>query len=319
MEPRKGKGDVGVIIMADAKAAGTNNDAKRKGKAVQVARAPAYMSLVALLATTALSVPRTLAGPMSGAHVWWYGWVTCVSTGFGVLPFLFASRLDDIWLGVSNASAAGFMTTASFSLCYVGCNLAAAGASFMPPLSVALGVAIGVVFVLSTQSFLGKYEHLKFDGIDGLDARKALLIMGVMTIHSFTEGVAIGVSFAKESPPQLGLLISATLAIHNIPEGLAISIVLVPRGLSVLHTGLWCVFSSLPQPFMALVSYLFVEHFVRVLAVGLGFAAGAMFYVAAFEIFPEALEHMSLTRSVLTTLSAMALTAVMQGYLKHEL
>ena len=302
--------------MADVKAHSPRNS---KGKVIQQARAPAYMALIALVALTVLSVPRTFVGPTSGAHVWWYAWVTCVSTGFGVLPFLFASRLDDIWLGVSNASAAGFMTTASLSLCYEGCNLATDGATITPPLRVVLGIAIGVVFILSTQSFLDKYDHLKFDGIDGLDARKALLIMGVMTVHSFTEGVGIGVSFAKEAPPQLGLLISATLAIHNIPEGLAISLVLVPRGLSVLHTGLWCVFSSLPQPLMALVSYYFVEHFVWVLPVGLGFAAGAMFFVVAFEIFPDALEHMSMTRSLLTTLAAMALTAASQVYLKHEL
>jgi len=301
---------------ADADAEG----ASKGHTAIPRARTPAYMALLMLAAVTFYSIPRTFHGATTLGHVWWYAWVTCVSTGLGVLPFLFASKLDDVWLGVSNASAAGFMTTASFSLCYEGCNLSATdGAALSPAARVALGIGIGVIFILSTQSFLDKYEHLKFDGIEGLGARKALLIMGVMTIHSFTEGVGIGVSFAKEAPPQLGLLISATLAIHNIPEGLAISLVLVPRGLSVLHTGLWCVFSSLPQPLMAVVAYAFVEHFVWVLPVGLGFAAGAMFYVVAFEIFPDALEHMSKTRSLLTTLAAMAFTAVTQLYLKHEI
>jgi zinc transporter ZupT len=67
-----------------------------------------------------------------------------------------------------------------------------------------------------------------FAGQGGLDARKGLLIVGVMTTHSFTEGVGFGVSFG--SGTDLGLFITLAIAVHNIPKGLAISLVLVPRG-----------------------------------------------------------------------------------------
>ena len=75
----------------------------------------------------------------------------------------------------------------------------------------------------------------------GLNARKALLIMGVMTLHSFSEGIGIGVSFGGHGGESRGLLISTSLAIHNVPEGLAVSLVLVPKGLAFIHAFLWSI------------------------------------------------------------------------------
>lgn len=281
--------------------------------------AVALVAVAALSLATFFSIPRHFGGAVSRSHVWWYGWVTCISTGFGVLPFAFVSRLDSVWLGLSNALAAGFMTAASMSLFFEGVSLPPDGLSVSCPARVGIGLLIGVAFIKATEHFLEEHEHLKFDGMTGLNAKKALLIMGVMTIHSFTEGVAIGVSFAKEAPKALGLLISATLAIHNVPEGLAISLVLVPRGVSVLHAGLWCVFSSLPQPLMALPAFIFVEHFVFVLPIGLGFAGGAMVYVGVLELVPEALKHISKPLTALTVCGSVGFMHAMQAILKHDI
>jgi zinc transporter ZupT len=120
----------------------------------------------------------------------------------------------------------------------------------------------------------------------GLDARKGLLIVGVMTAHSFTEGVGLGVSFGGGA--DLGLFITVAIAVHNVPEGLAISLVLVPRGASVGRAALWSVFSSLPQPLMAVPAFLFVETFRPLLPYGLGFAAEAMVWMVFAELLPDA-------------------------------
>jgi zinc transporter ZupT len=113
------------------------------------------------------------------------------------------------------------------------------------------------------------------------------MIVGVMTVHSFTEGVGVGVAFGDGQA--LGALITTAIAVHNIPEGLAISLVLVPRGIGVLRAAGWSVFSSLPQPLMAVPAFLLVEWFEPFLPAGLGFAAGAMVWMVAAQLLPDAL------------------------------
>jgi zinc transporter ZupT len=133
---------------------------------------------------------------------------------------------------------------------------------------------------------LGNSEEIVLGRLTGGDARKALVIIAVMTAHSATEGVGVGVSYGGSE--KLGLLITLAIAIHNIPEGLAISLVLVPRGATVRSAAGWSVFSSLPQPLIAPFAYLFVEQFKPFLPVGLGFAAGAMIWMVFSELLPEA-------------------------------
>ena len=46
-------------------------------------------------------------------HVWWYGWLTALSTGLGAVPMIWYKDVSEWWLGVGNAVAAGMMTAAS--------------------------------------------------------------------------------------------------------------------------------------------------------------------------------------------------------------
>ena len=71
-------------------------------------------------------------------------------------------------------------------------------------------------------------ERAIMESVLAAGARKALLILGVMTAHSFAEGIGVGVSFG--STITFGVFMSIAIAVHNIPEGLAISLSMVPRG-----------------------------------------------------------------------------------------
>ncbi len=60
------------------------------------------------------------------------------------------------------------------------------------------GIVSGIVFILLTKKFLDNFEDVKFDGIDRASAQKMILIIFVMTLHSMTEGIGIGVSFGGQ-------------------------------------------------------------------------------------------------------------------------
>jgi zinc transporter ZupT len=211
-------------------------------------------------------------------HVFVAALVTAVATGLGAVPFAFTSSMSRRWLGFSNAVAGGVMLGASVGLVREGAGYSVA--------RTAVGALAGVVFIVAVRRALGWRGERTIGALRGADALKALLIVGVMTAHSFTEGVGIGVSYGGGE--ELGVFITLAIAVHNIPEGLAISLVLVPRGVSVLAAAGWCVFSSLPQPLMAVPAFVFVEAFEPVLPAGLGFAAGAMVWMVLAELLPEA-------------------------------
>jgi hypothetical protein len=100
------------------------------------------------------------------------------------------------------------------------------------------------------------------------------------------------------------------IAVHNILEGLAISLVLVPRGVSWSRAAFWSVFSSLPQPLMAVPAFVFVETFKPLLPYGLGFAAGAMIWMVFSELMPDALDEASANLvAIIITLSVLAMVA----------
>jgi ZIP family zinc transporter len=203
---------------------------------------------------------------------------TALATGLGVVPFLFSRTASRRWVGLANAAAAGFMLAASLALVIEGAERG--------PLRLIGGALAGALFIVAAQRLLHEREDLHLGVLRGADARKAVTIVAVMTVHSLTEGIGVGVSYGGGRT--LGVFITAAIAIHNIPEGLAISLVLVPRGASLRTAAWWSVFSSLPQPLLAVPAYVFVEKFKPLLPAGLGFAAGAMVWLVLSELIPDA-------------------------------
>jgi len=206
--------------------------------------------------------------------------LTAVVTGLGVIPFVFFKNFNRWWLSIFQAAAAGLMLGASHNLIQEGAHI--------NPFRTFSGMLLGLILIVLANRMISKRSDVDLGDLEGGDARKALLVLGIMTAHSFAEGIGVGVSFGGGE--KLGLFITAAIAIHNIPEGLAVALVMVPKGTKTWKAGFWSIFTSLPQPLMAIPAFLFVTFFTPWLPVGLGLAAGAMIWMVFAELIPDAYE-----------------------------
>ncbi|MCJ1423422.1 hypothetical protein MMC29_001305 [Sticta canariensis] len=249
-------------------------------------------------------------------------------SGLGAVPFFFVGALSKEWAALANAVACGVMLAASFDLLHEG-QPYGAGFVILGLLSDGIIHDLaGAMFINASQERLQKFEDVKFEGLQGASARKIVLVVGIMAAHALGEGSGVGVSFCgnrgwaqvlaslpskaavyrllkrpklchgRAEPVQcngrmsdkLGLLVTLAIGLHNIPEGLAVATVLVARGISAKHAFWWTIFTSMPQPLLALPSFVFVETFRNLLPLALGFAAGCMLWMVFAELLPDALE-----------------------------
>ena len=259
------------------------------------------------------------------------GLITALATGLGAIPFFFVEDFSDSWNVALWGIASGIMVSASlFGLVNEGL---AYSSGDVPTLMLG-GILVGIVLVEASDRIIdavdvggnhrahgghdnGSHDNARDDdgGHDDeieetpleaaafaeADLKKLVLILGILTVHSFPEGVAVGVSFAELgldggvpilglSVPLLAVFMTVAISIHNIPEGTAIAIPMRAMGLSKWRMVGAAVFSSLPQPIGAVISFVFVTWAREFLPFGFGFAAGAMVYLVATEFIPEALE-----------------------------
>lgn len=239
-----------------------------------------------------------------------YALITALCTWLWALPFAFVKKLSKKRNGRANAIAAWLMLAASFWLIYEWLQLDMIYQVFWQDLQagtwwIVIWLLSWLVFIVLSDRFLSNNE-VSWGDLPSASAKKILLILWVMTVHSFAEWVAIGVWFWPSV--SFGVFIALALAIHNIPEWLAISLVMVPRGTPRRKAWLRSIFSSLPQPLMAIPAFLFVHTFEPFLPIWLGFAAGAMIWMALSELLPDALND--IPKETVATIATIAITAM---------
>jgi zinc transporter ZupT len=151
---------------------------------------------------------------------------------------------------------------------------------------VVAGVAVGVGFVQILRVTFSRHGDVDITDLAGSDRHRAVLIVAVLTTHSAAEGIGLASAFAGSRT--FGWTVGLALALHKVPEGLAVSLALAPRGVGVRIAAGFATFAALPLPLLAVPAFVFVHAFHEILPAALGLAAGAMIFVVATEMLPEA-------------------------------
>ncbi|MEA4884077.1 MAG: ZIP family metal transporter [Clostridia bacterium] len=118
---------------------------------------------------------------------------------------------------------------------------------------------------------------------------RASLLTGIgIAMHNLPEGLAIGASYAHGS--SLGFSVALTIALHNIPEGMAMAAPMCAARLRPARIAMWGGVAGLPMAVGALIGVAIGGVSPAVLASCLGFAGGAMVFITADELIPDAQE-----------------------------
>ncbi len=134
-----------------------------------------------------------------------------------------------------------------------------------------------------------------------------------LVLHSFLDGVAIGVGF--QTSTHIGLLIALGIIAHDLSDGMNTVTVVLAHGNPLRHAVRWLI-ADMTAPVLGATLTVVLHPDVALLPWVLAFFVGSFLYIGASDLLPEAREHDSPWVMVATVLGMLAIfisTAILRG------
>lgn len=211
------------------------------------------------------------------------------------MVFLMRGRLNEQIKKALLGFASGVMIAASVWSLILPAIEMAEKSGVLPWFPPAAGFLLGIGFLLLLDT-VTPHIHLDSSSPEGpkTNLKKTTMLVLAVTLHNIPEGMAVGVIFAGLLAGNTGITVAGAftlsigIAIQNFPEGTIISMPLRSEGMSKPKAFLMGLLSGIVEPVSALITILLTGIIVPALPYLLSFAAGAMIYVVAEELIPEA-------------------------------
>ncbi len=220
---------------------------------------------------------------------------TWFMTALGAAVVLFFKTPSRKFLDMMLGFAGGVMIAASFWSLLDPAIKMSEDMGLIPWIPPAIGFLLGGATLKLIDTILPHLHPLedKPEGPKTSWRRTTLLILAI-TLHNIPEGLAVGVGFGAAGSGLPGASLAGAIAlaigigIQNFPEGMAVSMPLRREGLSIWKSFWWGQLSGIVEIIAGVIGAYAVMVIRSILPYALAFAAGAMIYVVAEELIPEA-------------------------------
>lgn len=229
------------------------------------------------------------------------GFVALAAFAATLVGGAFAVRFRDhlhLILGFSAGAVAG---VAFFDLLPEAMDLSS---KYVEPRMLTLTLAGGFLLYLVLDRLILLHTHEE----DAASAQRGFLGAGTLAIHSFLDGVAIGVGF--QASAAVGLIIAAAVLTHDFSDGINTVNVILKNGGERAQAFRWLFVDAIAPAFGVASTLLFAipEKF---LGLALAVFAGFFLYLSASDLIPESHHrHPRIATTLMTLAGALLLYVV---------
>lgn len=235
--------------------------------------------------------------------------IALATFAFTFLGGLFALRFKDKLHLILGFSAGAVIAVAFFDLIPESIELAgeAYGVSAVTSLA-----AVGFVAYMILDRFIVMHGHAgdDHDGHAHTSPKRGILGAGSLAIHSFLDGLAIGLAFQVSNA--VGAIVTAAVLVHDFSDGINTVNLIVKNGGTRKEAFRWLAVDAI-APVVGVAASQFISLAETSLGVVLAVFAGFFLYIGASDLLPES-HHSHPTRwtTVMTILGMAILFATLK-------
>ena len=228
--------------------------------------------------------------------------IITIATFFStLLGGLFALKFKDRLHLILGFSAGAVIGVAFFDLMPEAIDLI--GKNFNISLATSL-VALGFVIYMILDRFIFLHSHNHEEG-EVCHHSKGQLGAGTLSVHSFLDGIAIGLAF--QVSPAVGAIVTIAVLTHDFSDGINTVNMILKNGGQVKTAFRWLLVDAF-APVLGITATLFFTLPASTLGILLALFAGFFLYIGASDLLPESHHaHPTFWTTLMTVLGVLVL------------